>query len=162
LGSVTPSTFEIALFLHLLGTMAFVSGMAVAGVCFESARRRSTATEIAMLLSLTRAGVLLVVCGAIVAGACGLWLANLGNLSFQTEWVWLSAALFVASVVLGALGGRRPRQARTLAGTERTADADAAPSVRLRGLLDDPASRACNYLAALALLAIVYLMVTRP
>jgi uncharacterized membrane protein len=76
--------------------------------------------------------------------------------------VWLSAALLLASVVLGALGGRRPRQARVLAGAERAADADATPSARLRGLLDDPASRACNYLAALALLAIVYLMVTRP
>lgn len=159
---MTPSTFEIALFLHLLGTMAFVSGMAVAGVCFEAARRRSTATEVAMLLSLTRAGVLLVVSGAIVAGACGLWLASISHLTFRTEWVWLSAALFVASVVLGALGGRRPRQARTLAGAERIADAAAPPSARLRWLLDDPASRAFNSLAALALLVIVYLMVTRP
>jgi uncharacterized membrane protein len=159
---VTPSSFEIALFIHLLGTLAFVSGMAVAGVCFEAARRRATSMEIAMLLSLTRSGVLLVVVGAIVAGACGLWLASLSNLSFHTEWVWLSAALFVASVVLGALGGRRPRQARTLARAEGSADADAPPSARLRRLLDDPASRACNYLAAVALLVIVYLMVTRP
>jgi hypothetical protein len=74
---VTPSSFEIALFFHLLGTMAFVSGMAVVGVCFEAARRRSTATEVAMLLSLTRTGVVLVAAGAIVAGACGLWLASL-------------------------------------------------------------------------------------
>jgi uncharacterized membrane protein len=159
---VTPSSFEIALFLHLVGTMAFVSGMAVAGVCFESARRRSTSTEVAMLLSLTRAGVLLVVGGAILAGACGLWLASLSHLSFRTEWVWLSAALFVVSVVLGALGGRRPRQARTLATAERSANADAPPSARLRGLLDDPASRACNYAAAVTLLVIVYLMVTQP
>lgn len=159
---MTPSTFEVALFLHLLGTLAFASGMAVAAICFEAARRRSTATEVAMLLSLTRAGVLLVVSGAIVAGGCGLWLASLTNLSFRNEWVWLSAALFVTSIVLGGFGGRRPRQARTLANAERTADVDAAPSGRLRALLDDPASRACNYLAALALLAIVYLMVTRP
>jgi uncharacterized membrane protein len=159
---VTPSSFEIARFLHLLGTMSFVSGMAVAGVCLESARRRGTSTEVAMLLSLTRAGVLLVVVGAILAGACGLWLASLSHLSFHTEWVWLSAALFVVSVVLGALGGRRPRQARTLATAESSADAGAPPSARLRGLLDDPASRACNYAAAVALLVIVYLMVTQP
>lgn len=159
---MTPSSFEVALFLHLLGTLAFASGMAVAAICFEAARRRSTATEVAMLLSLTRAGVLLVLVGAIVAGGCGLWLASIANLTFETEWVWLSAALFIASIVLGAIGGRRPRQARTLANAERAADVDAAPSRRLRALLDDPVSRACNYLAALALVAIVYLMVTQP
>jgi uncharacterized membrane protein len=136
--------------------------MAVAGVCFEAARRRSTTAEVEMLLSLTRTGVLLVVSGALVAGGCGLWLAGINHLRFTTEWVWLSAALFVVSIVLGGLGGRRPRLARTRATAERSENADTPPSGQLRRLLDDPASRACNYAAALALLAIVYLMVTQP
>jgi len=51
---------EIALFLHLLGVLLFVAGIVVAGVAFEAARRRELPAEVALLLGLTRVGVLLV------------------------------------------------------------------------------------------------------
>jgi hypothetical protein len=47
---------EIALFFHLLGAFSFVAGTIVAGVAFETARRRKTPAEIALLLSLSRIG----------------------------------------------------------------------------------------------------------
>lgn len=154
------SAFEVALFLHVIGAMAFVAGTVLAGVAFEAARRRTSAGEVALLLSLARAGAVLVVAGAILAGGCGLWLAHLADESFSTEWVWLSAALFVLALVLGGLGGRRPRQARELASAQ--ADGSAAPGPELRRLLEDRASRWANYLSAAAVLAIIYLMVTKP
>lgn len=157
------STFDAVLFLHVLGAIAFSSGAVVAGVCFEAARRRPEASQVAMLLSLSRVGVVLVLAGAIVAGGCGLWLAHLTDHSFDLEWMWLSAALFLVSLALGALGGRRPRQARRLAGAEAGAGtAGGTPSAQLRRLLDDRASRWANYLSGLAVLGIIYLMVTTP
>lgn len=154
------STFEVALFLHVIGAMAFVAGAVVAGVAFEAARRRTRVGEVALLLSLARAGAVLVVGGAILAGGCGLWLAHLGDESFSAEWVWLSAALFVVALVLGGLGGRRPRQARRLAASQ--VDGAGPPDAQLRRLLDDRTSQWSNYLSVVAVLAIIYLMVTTP
>jgi len=151
---------HVALFLHLIGAMAFVAGAVVAGVGFEAARRRATAAEVAVLLSLTRTGVLLVLAGALVAGGCGLWLVQLEGWSFGDSWIWLSIVVFALALAFGAVGGQRPKQARKLAVAESAAGA--APSERLRALLDDPLSRWCNYGSALALLAIVYLMAAKP
>ncbi len=49
-----------ALFFHLVGVFLLVAGLAVAGVAFEAARRRRSPAEVALLLGLTRIGVLLV------------------------------------------------------------------------------------------------------
>ena len=68
--------------------------------------------------------------------------------------------LLVVAVVLGALGGQRPKQARQLAG--RLAAAGETISAECRGLLDDRASRASNYASALLILAILVLMVWKP
>jgi len=48
------------MFSHLLGALLFVSGLVLAGAAFEAARRRQRPSEIALLLGLTRVGVLLV------------------------------------------------------------------------------------------------------
>lgn len=49
---------NLALFFHLLGALLFVAGIILAGTAFESARRRERPAEIALLLALTRIGVL--------------------------------------------------------------------------------------------------------
>jgi len=54
---------DVALFFHLLGAFSFIAGTIVAGVAFETARRRKTPAEIALLLGLSRIGVLLVALG---------------------------------------------------------------------------------------------------
>jgi hypothetical protein len=48
-------------------------------VAFESARRRVSPAEIALLLGLARIGALLVVGGTLVVLAFGLWLVHLGD-----------------------------------------------------------------------------------
>ena len=105
----------VAFFGHLLGTLLFASGLIVAGVAFEIARRRERAAEVALLLSQARFGVMLVIPGDLVLLACGLWLVHLEDVGYGAGWVDGAIALFAASLLLDGLGGRRPKQARRLA-----------------------------------------------
>ena len=154
------SKLELALFFHILGALLFVAGIVVAGVVFESARRREDPGEIALLLGLARWGVLLVLLGATLVLAFGLWLVHIEGLSYGTGWVSAAIALYVVALLLGGLGGRRPKQARQLA--ERLRAEGAATSPELRALLNDRVADAANYLSALAVLAILVLMVFKP
>jgi uncharacterized membrane protein len=157
---VLATTTEWALFLHLVGAFLFVGGAIVAAVGFEAARRRSRPGEIALLLGLTRAGVVLVALGAVLVLACGLWLVHLGPWSLSTGWVDASLVLFALAVVLGWVGGQRPKQARRLA--VRLAREGREDDARLRALLDDRLAGTANYATALVVLAIIVLMVFKP
>lgn len=152
--------YNVAFFLHILGVLAFVSGIVVAGVAFESARRAERPADVATLLGLSRIGVLLVAGGTVLAGAFGLWLVHLGRWQYDSLWVSGSIALFVATLALGAAGGQRPKRARRMA-TE-LALAGAPVSTELRALLDDRAALIQNYVALLLVLAIVAVMVFKP
>jgi len=151
---------DVALLFHLIGALAFVSGVVVAGVAFEAARRHDRPSEIALLLGLTRIGVLLAVLGGAVLLGFGLWLVDLGDFDFGDGWIDAALALFVAAMGIGALGGQRPKRARLLA--SRLATEGRPMSAELRALLDDPLSRATNYLAAAIVVAILVLMVFKP
>jgi uncharacterized membrane protein len=151
---------EIALFFHLLGAFLMVAGIVLAGVAFEAARRRREPPEIALLLGLTRIGVVLVLAGAALVLAFGLWLVDLEGVGFDAAWIEAALALYVVALALGALGGQRPKQARRLATRLAVDRAPAGPD--LRRLLDDRVSRAASYASAAAVLAILVLMVFKP
>ena len=151
---------DTALLFHLLGAFSFVAGTVVAGVAFETARRRETPAEIALVLGLARIGVLLVGVGTLLVVVFGLWLVDLGNWGYGSGWVDAALALLVVVAALGTLGGQRPKQARKLA--SRLAAEHAPVSDELRVLLHDRATRALNYLSALLVLAIIVLMVFKP
>jgi uncharacterized membrane protein len=87
-------------------------------------------------------------------------LVDTGNLGYGTGWIDAALGLFAAAMVLGALGGQRPKQARLLAST--LASQGKPTSTELRALLDDRLSRATNYLAAAVVVAILVLMVFKP
>jgi len=70
--------YNLALFFHLLGAFSLIAGTIVAGVAFEAARRRRHPAEIALLLGLTRIGVVLVGIGTVLVLGFGLWLVELG------------------------------------------------------------------------------------
>ena len=146
---------EVALFLHLVGVVTLFAGMAVAAVGLAAARRRERASEIALLLGLTRIGVVLVAAGLVLAVACGFWLLDLTEFDLGDGWVAAALGLILAGAILGSLGGRRPKQARLLA--ERGADVP-----ELRRLLDDRLSLWLNAAAAAAYLAVLALMVWKP
>lgn len=158
---LAAETHDWALFFHLLGALVLVAGVTVAGVAFEAARRRTRPDAIAVLLGLTRIGVLLVVLGSLLVLAFGLWLVDLeDDIDLGTGWLSAALALFVVVLVVGALGGRRPKRARKLA--ERL-DHDGEPeSPELRALLDDRLALGLNYVAALLLVVILVLMVFKP
>ena len=157
---VAASAESWAVFFHLLGAFVLVSGVVVAGVAFEAARRRRRPGEVALLLRLTRVGVLLVVAGALVVLVFGLWLVDLDDAGFGTTWVEASLGLFVAMLVVGAIGGQRPKRARMLA--TQLDEQNAAETPELRAMLDDRTALVLNYLSAALLLAIVVLMVFQP
>jgi uncharacterized membrane protein len=127
---------------------------------FESARRREQPGEIALLLGLARWGVLIVLLGATLVLAFGLWLVHIEGLSYGTGWIQWAITLYVIALLLGGVGGRRPKQARRLATRLREEGAPITPE--LRALLNDRIADAANYLSALAVLAILVLMVFKP
>jgi uncharacterized membrane protein len=151
---------NIALFVHLLGAFSLVAGAVVASVGFEAARRRDSPAEIALLLGLTRIGVLLVGIGTLLVLVFGLWLVHLGHWGFTAGWVDGALGLLLVVAVLGTIGGQRPKQARTLA--TRLAAEHAPATAELRALLHDRMTQAINYSSAILLLAIVLLMVFKP
>lgn len=152
--------YDVAFFFHIIGAVMLISGIVVAGVAFETARRREAPGEIALLLGLTRAGVVLVAAGSILAGGFGLWLVHLGHFGYGTGWVDTSIALYVVALGLGGFGGQRPKQARLLA--VRLAREAAPASVELRALLDDRVSLAANYTSLALMVAIIALMCFKP
>ena len=154
------TTYNVALVLHLFGAITFVAGIVVAGVAFEAARRREQPAEIALLLSTTRFGVLLVGLGTLLIAAFGFWLVHLGSWGYGSGWVDTSIGLFVAALALGGFGGQRPKQARRLA--TDLAEQQAPINGALRALLDDPISRTANYGSLVLILAIVVIMVFKP
>jgi uncharacterized membrane protein len=151
---------NVALFFHLLGAFSFVAGTIVAGAAFETARRREKPAEIALLLGLSRFGVLLVALGTLLVLGFGLWLVHLGNWGYGTGWIDGALGLLLTVVVLGTIGGQRPKRARKLA--IRLASEGKPASQELRALLDDRPTLTINYLSALLLLAIIALMVFKP
>jgi uncharacterized membrane protein len=152
--------YQLALFFHLLGALLFVAGIILAGVAFEAARRRQRPADIALLLGLTRMGVALVGIGALLVLGFGLWLVHLGGFGYGAGWIDAAIVLYLAALALGAIGGRRPKQARRLA--TRLAAEDVPASAELRALLNEPLSLAANYTSAAAVLAILVLMVFQP
>jgi uncharacterized membrane protein len=151
---------NIALFVHLLGAFSLVAGVAVASVAFEAARRRDSAAEIALLLGLTRIGVLLVGLGTLLVLVFGLWLVHLGHWGYTAGWVDGALGLLVVVAVLGTIGGQRPKRARRLA--TRLAAEHAPATAELRALLHDRATLVINYTSAVLLVVIVFLMVFKP
>lgn len=148
------------MFLHLLGALLFVSGIVLAGVAFEVARRRERPAEVALLLGMTRIGVLLVVVGGLLLLGFGLWLVELEDFGYDAGWIQAAITLFVVALLLGGLGGQRPKQARRLA--VRLAEEGKPADAELRALLDDPISLAANYASAAVVVAILVLMVYKP
>lgn len=153
------TSYELGLVVHLLGVLLFFGGALVAGVVFEAARRRDRPSEVALLLGVTRIGALLVGVGALLTLGGGLWLADEVD-QFEESWLQASLVLFLLSLVLGGLGGQRPKRARRLA--RRLAEDGDVEAPELQRLLDDPLSLAANYASSALVLVILVLMVWQP
>jgi uncharacterized membrane protein len=154
------TTTQWLLGFHLLGAFLFVSGAVAVGALHTAATIRERPSEIAFLLGLTRTAVALVGVGSLVALGFGAALVHRSGFDWGDGWIAAALALWVASLVLGGIGGRSARHARYLA--ERLAADGDRPSDELRHALTSPAARALNYGSFLAALAILALMVWKP
>jgi uncharacterized membrane protein len=149
------------LLFHLLGALLFFAGAAVAAVGQLEALRRRRPSEVALLLGTTRWGVLLVGAGALLTIVFGsLLVARDGGWSFDEGWIQAAYALWIASMVVGAIGGRPARKARELA--ERLAGEGDAPSPELDRAVRDPLSLVLSFASGAILLALVVDMVWKP
>jgi uncharacterized membrane protein len=154
------TTTQWLLGLHLVAAFLFVSGAVAVGVLHAAATRRERPSEVATLLGLTRAGVVVVSVGALLALIFGAVLVRLEGRSFGTGWISAAVALWLVSVVLGGIGGRSARHARYLA--ERLASEGDQPSDELHGVLTSSRTQSLNYGSFAAALAILAVMVWQP
>jgi uncharacterized membrane protein len=151
---------HVLLFFHLLGAVCFFAGAAVAGTLQLAAIRRERPSEIHALLRLTRVGVALVGAGALLTLVFGIALAEHEGLGLSPAWIQAALGLWVASMALGAYGGRTARHARRLA--ERLASEGDAPSPELRALVAARGPLWASYASGLLLVVILALMVWQP
>jgi uncharacterized membrane protein len=154
------TTVQWLLGYHLLGAFLFVSGAVAVGVLYTAATLRERPSEIAFLLGLTRAAVALVAVGFLLTLGFGALLVHRSGFGWADGWIIAALALWIASVVLGGIGGRSARHTRYLA--ERLASEGDRPNDELRRGLADPVARALNYGSSLAVLAILALMIWKP
>jgi uncharacterized membrane protein len=154
------SAYHWFLFFHLVGAFCFFMGAAVAGTLQVAAMRRDRPSEIAVLLGLTRVGVLFVLAGAVLTIVFGVALAHHLGYGLTPGWIRAALALWLASLALGAVGGRTARHARYRA-EELAAGGDVADD-ELRRLVAHRPSLILSYLSSILLLAILVLMVWRP
>ena len=148
------------LFFHLIGAFLFVAGAAVAGTLQIGALTRERPSEILTLLRLTRVGVLLVVAGAVLTLGFGMALASHLGYGMTPAWIRAALGLWLASVGLGAAGGRTARLARYRA--EELAAVGDEPDDELRALVAHRPSIVLSWLSGGLLLVILVLMVWRP
>jgi uncharacterized membrane protein len=151
---------HVLLFFHLLGAVSFFAGAAVVGTLQHAAIRRERPSEIYGLLRLAPYGAALVGLGALLTLVFGIALAQHEGLGFSPAWIQAALALWVASMVLGAYGGRTARHARHLAA--RLAAEGDAPSPELRALLAARLPLWASYASGIMLVAILALMVWQP
>ena len=148
------------LFCHLLGAVSFFAGAAVVGTLQHAAIRRERPSEIHALLRLAPVGAALVGLGALLTVVFGIALAEHEGFGFSPAWIQAALGLWVASMAVGAYGGRTARHARRLAA--RLAAEGDAPSPELRALLAARLPLWASYASGLMLVAILALMVWQP
>jgi uncharacterized membrane protein len=154
------TTVQWLLGFHVVGAFLFVSGAVAVGALHTLATRREKPSEVAFLLSLTRPAVAFVGAGALLTLGLGAWLVHEQGWSWGDGWIAAALVLWIASVVLGGIGGRSARHTRYLA--ERLAAEDDRPSDELRRALSDPVAQALNYGSFLAVVAVLALMIWKP
>jgi uncharacterized membrane protein len=146
--------------LHVSAAFFFVGGSVAAAILNTLAIRAERPSESAFLLRLVRRT--LPVIGIGVAGTLvfGIWLWHELQFSLGAFWIWASLVLWVVANALGGIGGRHQEHARELA--EQLAATGDASTDELRALLRDRRGKAVSWLAGLATLGILVLMIWKP
>jgi uncharacterized membrane protein len=145
---------------HITGAFLLVSGSVAAGVLNVLAIRAVLPSDTALLLRLIRFTVPVIGVGSVSTLVFGIWLWHELGFGIGTFWIWASLVLWVISNALGGVGGKHQERTRKLA--EELAAAGDTKSDELRALLRDPRGNALSWLAGIATLAILVLMIWKP
>ena len=154
------SEYQWLLLAHLLGAFLYAGGGVVAAVLYAAAARRRRPSEVALLLGQVRLVLPVVGVGVLAVLAFGIWLAEYLHYGLGAGWVTAALALWGASQVSGAIGGRRDRAARVLA--ERLARAGDEETGELRARLLSPAALAIHAADVAILVALLADMAWKP
>jgi uncharacterized membrane protein len=154
------STVQWLLMFHMTGAFFLVSGSVTAGVLNVLAGRAERPSETALLLRLIKPAVILIGAGVAATLIFGIWPWHEQGYGIGTFWIWASLVLWVITNALGGIGGRHQQRTRKLA--EQLAAAGDTMTDELRALLRDPRGNALSWLAGVATLAILVLMIWKP
>ncbi|HZQ82866.1 MAG TPA: DUF2269 family protein [Gaiellaceae bacterium] len=154
------STTQWLLMLHIAAAFCFVGGSVAAGILNVLAIRAERPSDSATLLRLIQRVLPVIFVGVAGTLVFGIWLWHELHFSIGAAWIWIALALWAVSGWLGSVGGRHQERARKLA--EQLAAAGDASTEELRALLRDPKGTAVSYLAGVATIAILVLMIWRP
>jgi uncharacterized membrane protein len=154
------STVQWLLMLHVSGAFFLVSGSVTAGVLNVLAGRAERPSESALLLRLIRFAVIVIGIGAASTLIFGIWLWHRQGYGIGTFWIWASLVLWVVANALGGIGGKHQERARKLA--EQLAATGDAMTDELRALLRDRRGNALSWIAGVATIAILVLMLWKP
>ncbi len=146
--------------LHVTAAFFFVGGSVAAGILNGLSLRAERPSETAYLLRLIRFTLPVIGIGTAGTLLFGIWLWHERGYSIRAAWIWISLVLWVISNALGGIGGRHQERARELA--ERLAAAGDTSTDELRALLRDPKGNAMSWLAGLATVLILLLMIWKP
>lgn len=137
-------------------------GIAIAGAASWAARRRQHAGEIAVILGIARIGVVLITSGSLFVIVFGFWLVEESGRGLDEGWLAGSLGILLLALVLGALGGQRPKRARLLAERLAKEDRGRGAEEELARLLRDTLSLVLNIAASTAIVAVLLLMIWKP
>jgi uncharacterized membrane protein len=146
--------------LHVTGAFFLVSGSVTAGVLNVLSQRAERPSESALLLRLIKVAVIVIGVGVASTLIFGIWLWHEKGYGVGTAWIWASIVLWVIANALGGMGGKHQERARKLA--EQLAAAGDTMTDELRALLRDRRGNALSWLAGLATIAILVLMIWKP
>ena len=145
---------------HITAAFLLVGGSVAAGILNVLAIRAERPSETAYLLGLVRVTLPVIYVGVLGTLVFGLWLWHEERFPFGELWIWLSLVLWVATNALGGVGGRHQERSRALA-QELAAGGDAS-TPELQALLHDRKGNALSWLAGVATIGILALMIWKP
>jgi uncharacterized membrane protein len=154
------STADWLLMFHITAAFLLVGGSVAAGILNTLAIRAERPSDTAYLLRLVRVTLPFIYLGVFGTLVFGLWLWHELHFSFGAFWIWASLVLWVAVNALGGIGGRHQERSRELA--ERLAAEGDARTDELHTLLTDRTGNAMSWLAGVATLLILVLMIWKP
>lgn len=154
-------TYDWLLSLHITGAFLFLGAAVLAWVLGIAAATRERPSEIALLLGLTRFAAIGFGLGTTLLLVFGIWLVvDVDAYQIGDGWILGALGLFIASIVIGGVGGGRDKRTRMLA--QRLADEGDAPSRELTAAVRDARALAYNIASTLAGFGALVLMIFKP